>query len=224
MKKIVLWLGIFFGLSSIASSQELSYGLTGGVNYTMGGEITGDPEGGTYWGETAESESNVGFHGGAFLQVNFGNIFIRPEAIYTSLESRFEFPSKTSVYSIEKIDLPLLVGYNIWGPLDLYAGPVYSNILDSSLTGNQLSTGPGAQNTNIHIQAGTKLEFGRFGVDLRYEYSLSSEKPQELKFINSEYGVNKANFNDAYLDQIILSVIFKFGGPGLDYRRKRTCY
>lgn len=223
MKKIILGLGIFFSLISSVFSQEFSYGLKGGVNYSIGGQITGNTSNGAFWGGTVEGESEIGYHGGVFAQVNFGKFFIRPEAVYTSLETTFEFPDKPSSFSVDKFDVPILIGYNIIGPLDIYAGPVYSNILDSTLEGNELD-GPGAQNTNFHGQIGAKIEFGRFGIDIRYEKNLSSKVVQDLDIINAEYGVNKAFFDDAYLDQVIVSVIFKIGGPGLNERRRRACY
>lgn len=224
MKKIILGLGIFFSLISSAYSQEFSYGLKGGVNYSMGGQITGESSGVGNWDETLEGTPAIGFHGGVFAQVNFGKFFIRPEVVYTSLELDFEFPTKTSTYSVQKFDIPLMIGYNVWGPLDVYAGPSYSNILDSSLMGNELEAPIVVQNTPINAQAGAKVEFGRFGLDVRYEHSLSTAEVQDLDIVRSEYGVNRAYFDDARINQIIVSVIFKIGGPGLNERRRRACY
>ena len=224
MKKIILGFGLFLGLISPAVAQEFSYGLTGGINYTMGGQITGITSNGLYWGGTAEGKGEIGYHGGVFAQVNFGKFFVRPEVIYTSLETTFEFPNKPSTYAVQTFTVPLMVGYNIWGPLDVYAGPVYSNILDSSLMGNESQEPIVVQNTPINAQAGVKVEFGRFGIDLRYEHSLSTEEPQPLDIVNAEYGVNRATFDDARLNQVIVGVIFKIGGPGLNERRRRPCY
>lgn len=224
MKKLIFGLGIFFGLTTAAFSQEFSYGLKGGVNYSMGGQITGESSGVGNWAETIEGTPSIGYHGGAFVQVNFGSFFIRPEVVYTSLELDFEFPNKTSTYAVQKFDIPLLIGYNIWGPLDVYAGPVYSNIMDTSLMGNELEDPIVAQNTPINVQAGAKVEFGRFGLDVRYEHSLSTAEVQDLDIVKSEYGVNRAYFDDSRINQIIVSVIFKIGGPGLNERRRRACY
>ncbi len=90
----------------------------------MGGQITGkeSPPNGD-WSETIEGNSELGFHGGVFGQVNFGKFFIRPEVVYTSIESTFDFPNKTSVYSIEKFDIPLMIGYNSFGPFRCVCRP-----------------------------------------------------------------------------------------------------
>lgn len=224
MKKFILGLGLFISLITPAVAQEFSYGLTGGVNYTMGGKITGITSNGLYWGGTAEGQGEIGYHGGAFVQVNFGDFFIRPEVIYTSLETTFEFPQKPSTYAVQTFTVPLMIGYNVWGPLDVYAGPVYSNVLDSSLMGNESTDPIVVQNTPINAQAGVKVEFGRFGLDFRYEHSLSTAEVQAIDIVNSEYGVNRASFDDARLNQIIVGVIFKLGGPGLNQGRRRACY
>ncbi|NJW53519.1 porin family protein [Salinimicrobium oceani] len=224
MKKCIVGLGIFFSLISSAFSQEFSYGLKGGVNYSMGGQITGESSGVGNWDETIEGTPAYGFHGGVFGQVNFGKFFIRPEVVYTSLELDFEFPEKTSTYSVQKFDIPLMIGYNVWGPLDIFAGPSYSNILDSALMGNELEDPIVVQNTPINAQIGAKVEFGRFGIDVRYEHSLSNAEVQNLDIVRSEYGVNRAYFDDARINQLIVGVIFKIGGPGLNERRRRACY
>ncbi|HET8753469.1 MAG TPA: outer membrane beta-barrel protein [Salinimicrobium sp.] len=224
MKRIFLSIFLFSAVISSALAQEISYGLKGGVNYTMGGSITGISSNGLYTDDTFEAEGKLGFHGGAFVQVNFGKFFVRPEIVYTTLESQYNFPVQPSIYSVEKLDVPLLFGYNVFGPLDLYAGPVFSNIMSSTLQGEEILESISAQNTPVHAQAGAKVEFGRFGIDVRYEHNMSTKTTQELDIVNDDYGINRATFDDARLNQIIVSVIFKIGGPGLNERRRRPCY
>lgn len=222
MKHYIFSLFLIFGVFSVSSSQEVSYGLKGGISYTMGGQITGTQA--RFYDGTVEAAGEVGFHGGAFGQVNFGNFFVRPEVVYSSLESTFEFPNQPSTYSIETVTVPLLVGYNIWGPLDIYAGPVYSNVLSATLEGEEVRNPIVLQNSPINAQVGAKVEYGRFGIDIRYERSLSTAEPLALDIVNAEYGINEAIFDDARVHQVIVSLIFKIGGPGLNEGRRRPCY
>ena len=208
-------------------SQTFSYGLKGGVNYTMGGQITGKEGGNGDWSGTIEGQGEIGYHGGIFVQADFGKFFIRPEVVYTSLETTFEFPNQPSLYSVDKFDIPLLIGYKVWGPLEVFAGPVYSNILESTLEGDEYETPIVVQNSPINAQVGVKVEFGRFGLDVRYERSLSTEEDQQRDMVENGpdgFGANVINFDDARLNQIIVGVIFKIGGPGLNERRRRACY
>ena len=229
MKKHLFALLFIFAMTFTGFSQTtFEYGLKGGINYSMGGQITGkeSPPNGD-WSETIQGNGEFGFHGGIFGQVNFGKFFIRPEVVYTSIESSFDFPNKTSTYSIEKFDIPLMLGYNIWGPLDVFAGPVYSNILGTSLEGDEYETEIVVQNTPINAQIGAKVEFGRFGLDVRYERSLSTPEDQQRDMLrggSDGTGANVINFDDARLHQLIVGIIFKIGGPGLNERRRRACY
>ncbi len=222
MNKSFLCLLLILGFSFSGFSQEFSYGLKGGVSYALGGTITSTQE--RYFDGSVDATPKTGFHGGAFLQVNWGKFFVRPEFVYSSLEREYAFPRKPSVQAIEKFDIPLLIGYNIWGPVDIYAGGSYSNIQKSTLEGEEHLDRVVVENFPINAHAGVKLEFGRFGIDFRYDHSLSSQELQNLDLINSEYGINEAVHEDSRMNQFIVSVTFKIGGPGLNERRRRACY
>lgn len=232
MKKLIFSsLFIFAALSSgVAQDFSYSFGLKGGVNYSLGGYLEESvPE-----GDRFDAQSKIGFHGGAFVQANLGKLFLRPELVYTSIQTEYELRSANTTHSVTKIDLPLLIGYNIAGPLDVYAGPVYSNIMDS-----EIETGPEGEtyrpvvqdSPGVNLNLGAKVEFGRIGVDLRYEHTLTSVDnltPQPLTFdgaADGNYGVGAANFSDPRINQIILSVTFKLFGSDLGGgRRTGGCY
>ena len=92
MKNYLLGLLFIFAATSTAFSQTFSYGLKGGINYSMGGEIQGNNSNTTYWDGIAEGVGAIGFHGGIFGEVGFGKFFIRPEVVYSSLTQEFEIP------------------------------------------------------------------------------------------------------------------------------------
>lgn len=244
MKKILFSLLFILGISFAGVAQTYSYGLKGGVNYSMGGVIRGERSGTTngqpdgppnYWNGTAEGSGEMGFQFGAYGQVNFGKFFVRPEVVYNSIERSIDFPNfpteyhtpiKAASHSVQKLDIPLLAGYNIWGPLDIYAGPVYSSIMDSTLEGEEDLDQVVVQNSPINAQVGIKAEFGRFGIDLRYEHSLSTPEVQSLNFVHGDYGVNRAYYEDSAIDLVKVNVTFKIGGSDMKNRRRRggNCY
>ncbi len=216
---------MFFSLSS--NAQEYSFGVKGGGNYVMGGSITGENSGVGNFDGTVEADPEFGFHAGVFFQLKFGKFFIRPEAMYHTMGTTFEFPTQPSAYEVEKLSIPLLFGYNIWGPIDIYAGPAYQNVMSSSLEGteppDQVIV---AQNTPLAAQAGVKVNFGRFEFDLRYDRTLASKETQNIDIVRAEYGINKGYFTDTRLNQVLLSIGFKIGdsesNPGR--RRGKGCY
>ncbi len=224
---------MLFSFSGFSQEFGYGYGVKGGVNYAMGGQITGSDSSLDYWGGTAQGEGGIGYHGGAYLQLNFGRFLIRPEVVYNSLKQNFDIPLRESFtsFNVETITVPLLIGYKIFGPFEIYTGPVYSNVMDAKLEGLESAERTIlVQNTPINVQAGAKFEFGRFGLDIRYEHSLSKEERQNLSFNNNYFGgrnggANKGWFDDSRLNQIILSATFKIGGSGLNVRRRSgSCY
>lgn len=212
MKKLLLSLCLVCGIVSIGSAQELNYGFKAGGNYTMTGEIE-EYDSTLRDGDSFQAKGQIGFHGGAFLQVNFGNIFVRPEVVYSSLKSKFDFPTATSTYSVETFTIPLLVGYNVFRLFDIYAGPVYSKILNASISGNENVYPMFVQNkeSSVNGQIGIKAAFARFEIDIRYEHSLSTSEMQSIDFDNSKYGINRSVFWDSRINQVIVGIIYNIG-------------
>ncbi|WP_339648197.1 outer membrane beta-barrel protein [uncultured Salegentibacter sp.] len=212
---------------SFTQAQEYSFGIKGGGNYVMGGELTGLDSGEGFNSDTFNAESQFGFHAGIFFELNFDKFFVRPEIIYNSMETVFPFPNQNSTYAVEKLSIPLLFGYNIWGPVDVYAGPAYQNIMNATLEGTEpLNQTIVAQNTPLAAQAGIKVGFGRFEIDLRYDRSLASAEIQDVDINNGDYGVNRAEFTDTRLNQFLLSLSFKIGDSENNTGRRRGggCY
>ncbi|SDS11487.1 Outer membrane protein beta-barrel domain-containing protein [Christiangramia echinicola] len=213
---------------SAINAQEFSFGIKGGPSYVSGGQITGRVGGGTDFGGTVEADSKFKYHGGGFFEVRFDKFLIRPELIYSAMETEFDFPTQPSTYALEKISVPLLLGYNVWGPVDIYAGPAYQKILDATLEGNEPDQPVIVQNSPLAGQAGIKAAFGRFELDLRYDRTFASKEPYIINIVNGGadgYGINTADFDDSRLNQILLSISFKiFDSSANPGRRKGSCY
>ncbi len=238
MNKLVI--ALLISLTSFSflemNAQQFQVGVKGGINKTSGGQITGNDSGlpAQYTSDTFEAVGDIGYHGGLWVQVNFGKFFIRPEVVYSNLESTFEFQNFNSLYNIKELSVPVLIGYNVFGPLDIYAGGAYKNIVDVSLFGLENAGGTNAppgivvQDTPFSAQFGAKAQFGIIGVDVRYDYALSSEEVQGLDFANGgNYGINRATFDDQRLNQLIVSLTLKLWDSENKGKRRRkggNCY
>lgn len=228
MRTYFIPLFILFGIY-LSSAQQFSYGLKAGTNFTSGGQIQGnshiDEETNEYlyWTGTSQAQSQAGYHGGGFMEVDFGDFFLRPEIVYTTLKTEFAFPAKNSVLTIKKLDLPLLLGYNFKNVAGLYAGPVYSPLFKSSLEDKQstiISKDDEIWNDQlnspdipVNLQLGLKSEILGVGFDLRYEHSLSTSEPEKINMVNSigetiKGHVNVATLDDANFNQLILSLTY----------------
>ncbi|CAM4232633.1 outer membrane beta-barrel protein [Gillisia hiemivivida] len=240
MNKLVIALLISLTSFSISqmNAQQFQVGLKGGINKTYGGEIKGEHSNFTprrYTEETFTAEGKIGFHGGGWVQVNFGKFFIRPELVYSKLESNFEFPQGPSLFEVEEFSAPLLVGYNIYGPLDIYAGVAYKNIISSTIERLEPLNDPPQvviQNTPFSAQIGAKVEFGSIGLDVRYDYSLSSAETSSVNFESNTIllfpilTINNATIKDPRLNQIIVSLTLKLWDSENKTRRRKggSCY
>lgn len=237
-KLIVIVLICLGGFSTTVHAQEFKFGLKGGINKPYGGQITGINSGvpEDYTSDTFTAEGEIGLQGGIWAQLSFGKFFIRPEAGYSKLETIFPFPQGPAVYNVDVVSVPLLVGYNVYGPLDIYAGPSYNVIVSSSIDRLEPLDNPPSvvvQNFPLSAQIGAKVEFGSFGLDIRYDRSLATKEGQpNLDFVsdNADFTfpvLNRANIDDARLNQIIVSLTLKlFDTENAGKRRRRggSCY
>ena len=125
MKRQYLIIVICLLTSFLSNSQEFAIGIKGGLNNNSIGDIisyggsfeTGHPN------EIFSATNNIGYHFGAFLDIEFGKLFIRPEINYVKLNNTYEFPNKDSEWSTNKIEIPILIGYKIFKPISIYVGP-----------------------------------------------------------------------------------------------------
>ena len=213
-KYVLIVIGLL--VAGLARSQEYSAGLKGGANYSLndnGSEIFGS-EG------LLSAESGFGYQGGVFLEVEFGKFFVRPEVFYNHTTGDFVFSQATLEYSVDKISVPLLLGYNIYGPLDIYAGPAYQFLIDKSLenTRDPLEN----DHNNLASQVGIKIVFNRLEVDLRYDFTFPSEDSQVIDVTNV---MNNAFMDDGRLNQLMLSLNYKLFGTNIQRRpRGGSCY
>ena len=200
-------------------AQEISLGLKGGLNYSLNdkGAVV------DAFGRRFNTDSRVGFQGGGFIQVEFERLFFRPEVFYNHVEGEFPFPDDPSLYSINKLSVPLLAGYNLWGPFSAYVGPAYQHFLSTEF--ENMPTPPENQQKNWAGQVGLFFEFRRFALDLRYDFTFDSSRNQRIRIPRV---AENAHFDDGRLGQLMLSLDFKIFDSGIerDDRRRRTgsCY
>ena len=210
----VIFLLIFLS-AQMVNSQEYSIGLKAGLNYSLnddGSEVLRNAV-------QYSAESAFGYQAGAFLELNFGKWLVRPEVFLNQANGEFEFAGSPSIYSLEKISVPLLLGYNVFGSFDLYAGPAYQFILSKEM---EYSLNPlEDDHSNLAAQVGFKISFNRLELDLRYDFTFPSEDFQIVNFNNG----NRAYFDEGRLNQIMLSLNYKiFGSDIAPGRRGGNCY
>lgn len=203
MKKILLMLLCAFSISNYAQVQ---FGFTGGVNYNSAGDYAELKTSGE--DILAGAEGRTGYHAGVYLQIG-KNFYIRPEAVYTQIKSGYTWnTTNTSAITTTKIDVPVLVGKKIIGPVVLFGGPSFQYISSVSIDNIDFSQ-LNYDDFTIGAQFGIGLQFDSFGIDARYERSL---KTNEVTFINNN--IADPTYINSHIDnrsnQLIFSIHFKF--------------
>nr|WP_299340071.1 outer membrane beta-barrel protein [Allomuricauda sp.] len=173
MKKTLLLavLGLF-GFTAIAQSGS-GWGLKAGLSYNKNGDLIGSI------GDAAENitdggEGNAGYHVGFWGKLDFPKIYLRPELIYTRTKSTYDIDGNSSDYDVSKLDLPVLLGYKIIGPLHVFGGPAFQYTLSNDLDNVSVSDVENDFTVGLHIGAGVNL--GRLGFDVRYERGFSENE------------------------------------------------
>src|SRR5690606_31104014 len=178
MKKAILIICLLAGAVTYAQSGS-GIGIKGGLNFGANGDASiGENLG------NIGSDSKVGFHLGLFGKMDFGTLYFRPELVYTKLNSEYDYDAGTSKFEMSKLDMPLLVGLNILGPVHIFAGPSLQYILDTDLEDVELEDVKNDFTVGLNIGAGVNLS-DQLGVDLRYERGFSDN---EAEFTNIRGG------------------------------------
>ena len=200
MKKLTIIIVLFlsaitnsYAQSAITNSYaQIDWGIKGGLNFNSNGDIIREIDG--IIEDGSKSDSKIGYHLGVFLTTKgSSSYYLRPELIYTKTKSEYEEGN----FDMSKIDLPILLGFKIIGPISIFAGPSLQYILDTDLEGFSLSDVE--KNFTIGLNIGTAVQLGNLGLDLRYERGFTSN---EADFLNIDR-------IDTRPEQIIISLSFK---------------
>lgn len=193
MKNLFFTALLVAGFSTSALAQTGSgFGIKGGLNYGGSGD---------YFESISNNfenpDQNLGYHIGVFGKIG-NKFYLRPELIYTKLKSDYN----SGDFEMSKIDLPLLVGLKVLGPLNVFAGPSFQYILDTefdTLTINQVEN-----DFSVGLNFGIGINLNKLGIDLRYERGFTDN---EATFINNN--IATSDRLDTRPEQLILSLSYR---------------
>jgi hypothetical protein len=166
MNKGIALISIIFLLVSPQLLAQSDYGIKAGLSYNSNGklsEIVDETE--TILDNKGKGKSgfNLGFYG----KLDLGPIYLRPELVYTKTTTEYNLGNEMEDYKISKIDIPVLVGVDLIGPLSVFAGPAFQYVLSNDLKG--LSFNSIEKEFTVGMNIGASVKLGRFGFDVRYE-------------------------------------------------------
>jgi hypothetical protein len=115
VKKISFILLIFF-ISQYGRSQELDFGPKIGANFATLGDLE-------------QLDNNIGFVGGAFLNIKFEKFGIQPELLYSQQGDEFNL----SDFDLDYINLPVIFKFYLVGGLNFQLGPQFGILINDNI-------------------------------------------------------------------------------------------
>ncbi|MFT5217340.1 MAG: hypothetical protein ACI83H_002477 [Glaciecola sp.] len=194
MRKLILLVALTTTCTLTFAQAGSSFGIKAGLNYNANGDYFDSI------GETVEDPSrNIGYHIGLFGKIG-NRLYFRPEVVYTTTKSDYD----SGEFDMKKIDVPLLVGIKVLGPLSVFGGPSLQYILDSEFDGVTIKNIE--KDFTLGVNFGASLNINNIGIDLRYERGLSNN---EAVFLDNN-GIDLNDRIDTRPDQLILSLSIAF--------------
>lgn len=202
-----LFLLLAFALVNNIYAQNLQFGIQGGVNYNFSGDLKELNVLETSVDDIYHSAKSVtGYHGGFWAKLNLSEFFIKSELLYTKFENEFTGIS-TYTLTTKKVDIPVVFGMKILGPLYVFAGPDFQYILAEDFSVANTEVTYDDFTTGLHLGVG--VEFDRLALDLRWEKGLAES---DASIINSDI-VNENFTLDNRPNQLVLSLHYTLTKP-----------
>jgi hypothetical protein len=192
MKKLgmILAIGVFAGALVLPQSAaaDVRFGIKAGANVA---NVNGN-----FADSLSDWKSTVGFCGGIFIELNFGQVLtIQPEALYTmkgadSGEGKLKF---------DYLEIPILLKIRIpTGSIHpfVFAGPAFGFKLKALIEGVKIEDMPKSDYSAVFgggFQLGTSIH-----IDVRYTMGLQKLTIPDLETIDLKNGVLSATLGLAF--------------------------
>jgi hypothetical protein len=168
MKNLLPFL-IFQFLFFPLQAQEFSIGPKLGISQ---GNVSVNGDG------FVSGDEKFGYHLGAFVRMGGHSIFLQPEFLFTqtggTIIQKSDVLDDVFDASFNRIDIPVMFGFNMLRFLRLQAGPIASILLDYKIVDAfQNAVNVDYSSSTLGYQTGIGFDIGNFILDFKYESSLS---------------------------------------------------
>jgi hypothetical protein len=220
MKRTIIVLLVVVAINQ-ANAQFLQVGLKAGLSSSQlkVNEVFTSGENEETIGENEETifyksgEAVLGWHLGVYSRIKIWKIYIQPELLYSSTGGKIkisddgvDFPDVGKI-KLDKLDIPIMAGFNITKSFRVYAGPAFSYLISEKSLWNTTKEvfKQDFQKGAIGYQAGIGFDISTVTLDLKYEGNLSA-----LGKSVSVSGTDIRFNTDLRNPQLILSMGFRF--------------
>lgn len=203
MNKRILVLSIALLSTVFYMNAQSGFGIKGGLSYNTNGELS------EFVNETGtiienEGKGKSGYNVGIYGKLALGPIYLRPELVYTKTTSEYILNSEAVDYKIARLDMPVLVGLKLIGPLSVFAGPAFQYTLENDF--NDIKYDDIENEFTVGFNFGAGVELGRLGLDVRYERGFNENEATFIENSTTSYRL------DSRPEQIIFSLSYRLSG------------
>ena len=193
MKKSTL---IFILLLNTSAYSQGNLGINFGLNDDSFGSIENIQN--TIDTYELDLKNVTGFQFGVFTEIDLITFYVRPEINFVFsksnqgsalLSGNISEDILKHNFKTSEIQVPIIFGYNILGPISLFGGPSFKYNLKTSSDIFDLEDIK--DKYKLSVLLGSRIKIKSIGIDLRYERGLNSG---EIKIINAN-GLNIPNGN-----------------------------
>ncbi len=188
MKKLFLFVSFF---SFLLSSAQFDFGVKAGLNYNSLDDLNirgGFPS----FNEDIKSIGELGFHAGIFAQFKFTKLYVKGELLYVQNNSSYDNTlAPSSKLKLSTLELPVLLGFKVVGPLKLYIGPSLVYNIDSDFS--DVFDLDFERDLSIAFNIGSTVTINKIDIDLRYSNGLSKNAASYLDAFEADglgYSIN----------------------------------
>jgi len=165
-------------------------------------------------------KNSTGFQFGFFTEIDLITFYIRPELnlIFSKSKNAAAYTSDQGIniaehsFKSSELQLPVIFGYKIFGPISIFGGPSFKYNLSNKSNFNLDDI---KDKYTLSLLLGSRLKFRSLSIGLRYERGLNTN---EVLIINA----NGVNLDDANVDLTTnkLSVNISYDIPYGLFKRK----
>ena len=209
MKKLFLF---FFITTSLSAQGNLGFNF--GINDDNFGSIENLKD--KIENYSLDLKNSTGFQFGLFTEIDLITFYIRPELnlIFSrsknasAIQNASEIQDNQSIsilehsYKSSDIQLPIIFGYKIFGPLSIFGGPSFKYSLSEKSNFNLEEI---KDKYTVGVILGTRAKISSISLGLRYERGLNNKEVSiinangiELNEANVDLTTNKLSLNISY--------------------------
>lgn len=177
MKQIEKIISTALVSASLMSFAQVSLGVKANLLYRSDSPSWTTIKNGTTTVFNEKGKNSVGYNFGLSAKIDTPlGIFLQPEIYYTTFKNKNTVDNTTIEVKSNRVDVPVLVGYNILGKmLGIYAGPVASYNLSTDNQWNDFKENA-TKDFTVGYQFGAQATISKLVFSARYEGAFSKDQ------------------------------------------------